>query len=71
MNSATRGNYNGGVYSLIAATSKALKKTVTKMSNGSKPKHPKPILEITEKLCVAHDQETTVNVMKEFIRVYG
>lgn len=65
MNEATNDIYNGGVYSLIAATSKALKKSV------SKPKHPKPILEIADKLCHAHDQETTVNVMKDFIRVYG
>ena len=71
MNEATNDNYNGGVYSLIAATSKALKKSVMKMSNGSKPKHPKPILEITDKLRHAHDQEATVKVMKDFIRIYG
>lgn len=71
MNKATNDIYNGGVYSLIAATSKALKRSVMKTRDGSKPKHPKPILEITDKLRHAHDQETTVKVMKDFIRVYG
>lgn len=71
MNNAISDNYSCGVYSLIAATSKALKKSVMKMGDGSKPKHPKPILEITEKLRDAHDQEATVNIMKEIVRVYG
>lgn len=57
------------VYELIATTSAVLKKAVRRLGPGIK--YPKPVAEITESLKEAHDCSSTIQVMKEFIRVNG
>lgn len=57
------------VYELIATTSAVLRKAVRRLGPGVK--YPKPVAEITESLRAAHDCSGTIQVMKEFIRVYG
>ena len=57
------------VYGLIAATSAVLKKAVRRLGPGIK--YPKPVSDITEALKEAYDCSSTIQVMKEFIRVHG
>ena len=57
------------VYELIATTSAVMRKAVRKLGPGVK--YPKPISDITESLKDAHDCSSTIQVMKEFIRIHG